>query len=95
MRLHSLTLEAFGPFPGREHIDFDALDTDSHPAVIDKAWEHGDVDVAVDEEPMLVVGVAQRSQSREVDAGRDVGEQNRAIRGVDRVEHSVVGADVQ
>lgn len=26
MRLHSLTLEAFGPFPGREHIDFDALD---------------------------------------------------------------------
>lgn len=26
MRLHALTLEAFGPFPGREHIDFDDLD---------------------------------------------------------------------
>ena len=28
-------------------IDFDALDTDSHPAVIDEAWAGGDVDVAV------------------------------------------------
>ncbi|MFB1294258.1 decaprenylphospho-beta-D-erythro-pentofuranosid-2-ulose 2-reductase [Mycobacterium sp. pW049] len=28
-------------------LDFDALDTDSHPAVIAKAWESGDVDVAV------------------------------------------------
>ena len=30
-----------------EWIDFDALDTAGHPAVIDKAWESGDVDVAV------------------------------------------------
>lgn len=28
-------------------IDFDALDTDSHPAVIDAAFKDGDVDVAV------------------------------------------------
>ncbi|WP_241383378.1 decaprenylphospho-beta-D-erythro-pentofuranosid-2-ulose 2-reductase [Rhodococcus sp. CH91] len=28
-------------------IDFDALDTASHPAVIDRAWKDGDVDVAV------------------------------------------------
>ncbi len=28
-------------------IDFDALDTESHPAVIDKAWADGDVDVAI------------------------------------------------
>lgn len=30
-----------------EWIDFDALATDEHPAVIDKAWGGGDVDVAV------------------------------------------------
>ncbi|MDW5609622.1 MULTISPECIES: decaprenylphospho-beta-D-erythro-pentofuranosid-2-ulose 2-reductase [Mycolicibacterium] len=28
-------------------IDFDALDTDNHPKVIDTAWRDGDVDVAV------------------------------------------------
>lgn len=28
-------------------IDFDALDTASHPAVIDQAWKDGDVDVAI------------------------------------------------
>jgi decaprenylphospho-beta-D-erythro-pentofuranosid-2-ulose 2-reductase len=30
-----------------EWVDFDALDTDNHPAVIDQAWGGGDVDVAV------------------------------------------------
>ena len=30
-----------------EYLDFDALDTASHPAVIEKAWAKGDVDVAV------------------------------------------------
>ena len=30
-----------------EVIDFDAIDTDSHPAVIEKAWGNGDVDVAI------------------------------------------------
>ncbi|MDQ2636260.1 MAG: decaprenylphospho-beta-D-erythro-pentofuranosid-2-ulose 2-reductase [Actinomycetota bacterium] len=30
-----------------ELIDFDALDTASHPAVIDTAFSHGDVDVAI------------------------------------------------
>jgi decaprenylphospho-beta-D-erythro-pentofuranosid-2-ulose 2-reductase len=30
-----------------EWIDFDGLATDEHPAVIDKAWSQGDVDVAV------------------------------------------------
>ncbi|MDA4108284.1 decaprenylphospho-beta-D-erythro-pentofuranosid-2-ulose 2-reductase [Mycolicibacterium holsaticum] len=30
-----------------ELIDFDALDTASHPAVIDAAFSHGDVDVAI------------------------------------------------
>ena len=30
-----------------EVIDFDATDFESHPAVIDKAFERGDVDVAV------------------------------------------------
>ncbi|MEH3142451.1 MAG: decaprenylphospho-beta-D-erythro-pentofuranosid-2-ulose 2-reductase [Mycobacterium kyogaense] len=30
-----------------EVIDFDALDTDSHPGVIEKAWAKGDVDVAI------------------------------------------------
>ncbi|SQG63772.1 short chain dehydrogenase [Corynebacterium renale] len=30
-----------------ETIDFDALDTDSHPEVIEKAFAHGDVDVAI------------------------------------------------
>jgi decaprenylphospho-beta-D-erythro-pentofuranosid-2-ulose 2-reductase len=28
-------------------IDFDGLDTDSHPKVIDAAWDGGDVDVAI------------------------------------------------
>ncbi|UYP19195.1 decaprenylphospho-beta-D-erythro-pentofuranosid-2-ulose 2-reductase [Rhodococcus sp. Z13] len=28
-------------------IDFDALDTASHPAVIDRAWKDGDVDIAI------------------------------------------------
>lgn len=28
-------------------IDFDALDTESHPKVIDRAWADGDVDVAI------------------------------------------------
>ncbi|MCB8911264.1 decaprenylphospho-beta-D-erythro-pentofuranosid-2-ulose 2-reductase [Rhodococcus rhodochrous J3] len=28
-------------------IDFDALDTASHPAVIDQAWKDGDVDIAI------------------------------------------------
>ncbi|TRW88876.1 decaprenylphospho-beta-D-erythro-pentofuranosid-2-ulose 2-reductase [Mycolicibacterium sp. 018/SC-01/001] len=30
-----------------EIVDFDALNTDSHPAVIDKAWGNGDIDVAI------------------------------------------------
>ena len=30
-----------------EIVDFDATDFDSHPAVIDKAWERGDVDIAI------------------------------------------------
>ncbi|RJO77108.1 decaprenylphospho-beta-D-erythro-pentofuranosid-2-ulose 2-reductase [Nocardia panacis] len=28
-------------------VDFDALDTDSHPKVIESAWDGGDVDVAI------------------------------------------------
>ncbi|QCQ93218.1 decaprenylphospho-beta-D-erythro-pentofuranosid-2-ulose 2-reductase [Rhodococcus sp. SGAir0479] len=28
-------------------IDFDALDTESHPKVVDEAWSKGDVDVAI------------------------------------------------
>lgn len=32
---------------GVDVIDFDALDTDSHPKVIDAAWDGGDVDVAI------------------------------------------------
>ena len=30
-----------------EWIDFDGVDTESHPGVIDEAWRQGDVDVAV------------------------------------------------
>ena len=30
-----------------EVVDFDALDFDGHPGVIEKAFEHGDVDVAI------------------------------------------------
>lgn len=30
-----------------EVVDFDALDMDSHPKVIDQAWARGDVDVAI------------------------------------------------
>jgi len=30
-----------------EVIDFDALDTESHPKVIDAAWTRGDVDIAI------------------------------------------------
>ena len=30
-----------------EYLDFDALDTTSHPALIEKAWAGGDVDVAI------------------------------------------------
>lgn len=30
-----------------EEIDFDALDTDSHPKVVDAAWQNGDIDVAI------------------------------------------------
>lgn len=30
-----------------EVIDFDAVDTDSHPAVVEQAWAQGDVDVAI------------------------------------------------
>ncbi|WP_067857817.1 decaprenylphospho-beta-D-erythro-pentofuranosid-2-ulose 2-reductase [Nocardia shimofusensis] len=30
-----------------EVIDFDALDTDSHPKVIEAAWARGDIDVAI------------------------------------------------
>ena len=30
-----------------EWVDFDGVDTESHPAVIDAAWANGDVDVAV------------------------------------------------
>ncbi len=30
-----------------EYLDFDALDTKSHPEVIEKAWAKGDVDVAI------------------------------------------------
>ncbi|MBZ8177436.1 decaprenylphospho-beta-D-erythro-pentofuranosid-2-ulose 2-reductase [Corynebacterium poyangense] len=30
-----------------EVIDFDATDMESHPQVIDQAWEHGDVDIAI------------------------------------------------
>lgn len=32
---------------GVDVVDFDALDTDSHPKVIDAAWAGGDVDVAI------------------------------------------------
>ncbi|MBO0855634.1 MAG: decaprenylphospho-beta-D-erythro-pentofuranosid-2-ulose 2-reductase [Nocardia sp.] len=39
-------LEAAGA-PKVEVIDFDALDTESHPAVIDQAWAGGDIDVAI------------------------------------------------
>ncbi|MFI6167827.1 decaprenylphospho-beta-D-erythro-pentofuranosid-2-ulose 2-reductase [Nocardia sp. NPDC051052] len=28
-------------------VDFDALDTDSHPKVIDAAWDGGDIDIAI------------------------------------------------
>ncbi|WP_459548800.1 decaprenylphospho-beta-D-erythro-pentofuranosid-2-ulose 2-reductase [Nocardia sp. X0981] len=30
-----------------EVIDFDALDTDSHPKVVEQAWAEGDIDVAI------------------------------------------------
>ncbi|MCU1644668.1 MAG: decaprenylphospho-beta-D-erythro-pentofuranosid-2-ulose 2-reductase [Nocardia sp.] len=30
-----------------EIIDFDALEMDAHPKVIDQAWAHGDVDIAI------------------------------------------------
>ncbi|MDZ4267406.1 MAG: decaprenylphospho-beta-D-erythro-pentofuranosid-2-ulose 2-reductase [Mycobacterium sp.] len=30
-----------------EVVDFDAVDTESHPAVIEKAWSGGDIDVAI------------------------------------------------
>ncbi|MBL1073376.1 decaprenylphospho-beta-D-erythro-pentofuranosid-2-ulose 2-reductase [Nocardia sp. 2] len=30
-----------------EVVDFDALDTDSHPKVVDQAWSRGDVDIAI------------------------------------------------
>lgn len=30
-----------------EYLDFDALDTGSHPDIIEKAWANGDVDVAI------------------------------------------------
>jgi decaprenylphospho-beta-D-erythro-pentofuranosid-2-ulose 2-reductase len=30
-----------------QYLDFDALDTKSHPAVIEAAWANGDVDVAI------------------------------------------------
>ncbi|MCG5432963.1 decaprenylphospho-beta-D-erythro-pentofuranosid-2-ulose 2-reductase [Mycobacterium sp. MYCO198283] len=30
-----------------ELIDFDATQPDTHPAVIDRAWAHGDIDVAI------------------------------------------------
>ena len=30
-----------------EWIDFDGVQTDAHPAVIDKAWGDGDIDVAI------------------------------------------------
>jgi decaprenylphospho-beta-D-erythro-pentofuranosid-2-ulose 2-reductase len=30
-----------------EILDFDAVDTDSHPGVIEKAWADGDIDVAI------------------------------------------------
>ena len=30
-----------------DYLDFDALDTASHPAVIESAWAKGDVDVAI------------------------------------------------
>src|SRR3974390_1948898 len=30
-----------------ESLDFDALDTAGHPAVIESAWANGDVDVAI------------------------------------------------
>ena len=30
-----------------EYLDFDALDTASHPALIEKAWAGGDIDVAI------------------------------------------------
>jgi decaprenylphospho-beta-D-erythro-pentofuranosid-2-ulose 2-reductase len=30
-----------------EYLDFDALDTKSHPAIIESAWAKGDVDVAI------------------------------------------------
>ena len=30
-----------------EYLDFDALDTKSHPALIESAWARGDVDVAI------------------------------------------------
>lgn len=30
-----------------EYLDFDALDTESHPGLVESAWAHGDVDVAI------------------------------------------------
>ncbi|GAC58864.1 putative oxidoreductase [Gordonia hirsuta DSM 44140 = NBRC 16056] len=40
------TMEAAGA-SSVEQIDFDALDTDSHPAVLDAAFAGGDIDVAI------------------------------------------------
>ncbi|MFE7743676.1 decaprenylphospho-beta-D-erythro-pentofuranosid-2-ulose 2-reductase [Nocardia sp. NPDC057455] len=71
-------------------IDFDALDTDSHPKVIDAAWDAGDVDVAIvafalDGDPeelwqnqAKAVRVAQINYTASVSVGVLVGEKMKA-----------------
>ncbi|WP_063019133.1 decaprenylphospho-beta-D-erythro-pentofuranosid-2-ulose 2-reductase [Nocardia niwae] len=71
-------------------IDFDALDTESHPKVIDAAWDAGDVDVAIvafalDGDPEELwqnqgkaVRVAQINYTASVSVGVLVGEKMKA-----------------
>lgn len=71
-------------------VDFDALDTDGHPKVIDAAWDTGDVDVAIvafalDGDPeelwrnqRKAVRVAQVNYTAAVSVGVVVGEKMKA-----------------
>ncbi|MBF6164320.1 decaprenylphospho-beta-D-erythro-pentofuranosid-2-ulose 2-reductase [Streptomyces gardneri] len=71
-------------------VDFDALDTDGHPKVIDAAWDTGDVDVAIvafalDGDPeelwrnqRKAVRVAQVNYTAAVSVGVLVGEKMKA-----------------
>jgi decaprenylphospho-beta-D-erythro-pentofuranosid-2-ulose 2-reductase len=73
-----------------EFLDFDAVDTKSHPALIDSAWANGDVDVAIvafgllgDAEELWqnqakAVLVAQVNYTAAVSVGVLVGEKMRA-----------------